>query len=174
MEKLVFIGGVHGVGKTSLCDSLSQKCGYEHITASALIKQNNPALITGIGKQVEDPDANQLTLLHGLAKARINYSKIILDGHFTLINSKNNIESISPDVFAAINPDYLIVLYEEPEVIFRRLKARDKGSFSLDGIAAHQTAEILHAKNIAKQLNKDLYELNIEQALQKIRAIIGE
>ena len=34
-----FIGGIHGVGKTTFCKLLTERIGYLHYSASSLIKE---------------------------------------------------------------------------------------------------------------------------------------
>ncbi len=37
-RKIIFVGGVHAVGKGTICENLSQKFNLEHLSASQVLK----------------------------------------------------------------------------------------------------------------------------------------
>lgn len=153
-SSFVFLGGVHGVGKTTACNTVFVEAGYCCVTASSLIKTFKSN--TDKGKRVNDIAYNQAALLKQLAIERQKHDQLLLDGHFCLINSRDQIEPIAVDVFNAINPDLLILLKGDPEVIAERLTRRDGKPWSLTFIQQFQEAEERHAQLISRKLNTPL------------------
>src|SRR5687768_12978665 len=125
---ITFVGGIHGSGKTTLCQDLAKSVGAQHLVASALIREGRTM---AHGKQVADVDANQDALLAGLAARADRASDIILDGHFALL-TPSGITSISLDVFKAICPSAIIVLTCDPDTAARRLAQRDGQQYAPD------------------------------------------
>ena len=146
----IFLGGVHGVGKTTVCNTIFVKAGYYCVTASSLIKTFKSN--TDKGKRVDDIADNQTVLLNQLAIERKKHNQLLLDGHFCLIDSRDQIEPIAVDVFNAINPDLLILLKGNPEEIAERLAKRDGKPWSSAFIQQFQNEEELHAKLISREL----------------------
>jgi adenylate kinase len=91
MNKVFFIGGIHGVGKTTFCKQLITNLNnFKHLSASDIIKKykNSDEFDT---KRVKDIDKNQLLLINGLKKEKKD-SNILLDGHFVLLDKEDNIK----------------------------------------------------------------------------------
>jgi len=153
--KLVFVGGIHGAGKPTLCSTYCQNIGYEHLTASALIKNSKPCF-PGPDKQVKNIANNQDVLITALAQAREQGKNYILDGHFTLLDDKGAIRPIPISTFKAIKPDKLIVITESPAIIMERLELRDRKKYDEQLLVNMQEAEITHANYIGNKLNIDV------------------
>ena len=98
MRKIIMLGGVHGVGKSYLCEKIKEKRLCEVYTASHLIRQINYGY-SDQNKRVDSINNNQNILLDAISKHIPDNTKIILDGHFCLINSINIIEDIPYDTF---------------------------------------------------------------------------
>ena len=81
-KTIIFVGGVHGVGKTTFCQRLAAESGYSHFAASSLIKQKKETAISTVSKNVTDIPSNQELLLEAISD--LEASIIILDGHFTI------------------------------------------------------------------------------------------
>ena len=86
---LIFIAGVHGVGKGYLCSFAKDDFGVTHVSASELIK-NNSNIKFDNSKLTATPDKNQSILLTALNALKSKVSNILLDGHFTLINKNGD------------------------------------------------------------------------------------
>jgi adenylate kinase len=39
-RKIIFVGGIHGVGKGTICKVLAQKFDFEHLSTSQVLKWN--------------------------------------------------------------------------------------------------------------------------------------
>lgn len=149
-----FLGGVHGVGKTTLCNTVFVEAGYYCVTASSLIKtfKNN----TDRDKRVDNIADNQVALLKQLYIERQNHNHLLLDGHFCLIDARDKIEPIDLEVFKAINPDFLILLKANPQEIAERLTRRDGKPWSPEFVRQFQDKEEHHAQLISRELNTSL------------------
>lgn len=79
----VFIGGVHGVGKTYFCKHIVCRFDAAHVTASELIGRH---IKHQADKTVPDIEENQLILTEELERYQTSYRTILLDGHFCLLN----------------------------------------------------------------------------------------
>lgn len=172
MTKLVFVGGVHGVGKTTFCKSLAARIGYEHVTASQLIKEQKAVAISAT-KEVLDIADNQKLLLTALAQKKAQGHSLLLDGHFTLIAQGGNIQAIDKQVFADIAPQYIIMLHDTPEAIAKRLVKRDGVNVCIDSVANRQVGEMDHARLVAAHLGIGIYVVNpTEHALMQMEAAL--
>lgn len=62
---VIFVCGVHGVGKTTFCQRLAKTLNIPHFSASALIREKASYAVSEKSgdKQVKDIDANQVILL---------------------------------------------------------------------------------------------------------------
>jgi adenylate kinase len=164
--QLIFVGGIHGVGKTTLCSALSEVLGAQHSTAGELIRASSGRLETE-DKSVVDVADNQRLLLQALADVRANASILLLDGHFTLINSKGTIELIPIEVYEQIAPDAFVLLTADPLVITSRLEHRDKKAYEIDHVAAHLRTEEEHAAYVSRELQVPLAIVEEPDALGK-------
>jgi predicted transcriptional regulator/adenylate kinase len=151
---IIFVGGVHGVGKTSMCKSVFGPAGYQCLTASALIASQGKD--TGKNKNVDHIEDNQNVLLQQLASAKVKYSRLLLDGHFTLINNQGNIEPIPAAVFDAIKPNKLFLIKGCPNEIASRIKKRDGEIWSEEFLSKFQAQEEKHAHYVSKRIGVPL------------------
>ena len=82
MSVTVFVAGIHGAGKSTICRELARLIGASHATAGDLIRANATTEVTAGVKAVPDVDANQELLLRGLAMHRAaSAAPLLLDGH---------------------------------------------------------------------------------------------
>ena len=64
-KKIIFVGGIHGVGKTTLCRKISEKLLLKHFSASDLISNLKSENIAK-DKKVSDVNENQNILLESI------------------------------------------------------------------------------------------------------------
>lgn len=83
---MIFISGVHGVGKSYFCDMVKAATGIESYSASTLITQKKHS---GFAKDklIPDIDDNQQYLLQAVNELKGSGQNFILDGHFCLLNA---------------------------------------------------------------------------------------
>lgn len=153
---MIFVGGVHGVGKSTLSNGLAPLLGRSYYTASALIKAANPSSL-GEGKIVKNIAANQRLLISAVQDLSINKS-IILDGHFSLL-SEEGVELVPSEVFLSIKPKLFLIVSDDVNKIYDRTILRDGVSLEKELIEAHQKIELGHAKAVSELLGIDLLQV---------------
>lgn len=100
---LIFLGGVHGVGKTSMCEGLFERFGLEVISASTIIRAERAHPSSDSRTAVLNVGGNQGLLIRGVQRLVTGApGKYLLDGHFALRTLAGNIEEIDADVFHSI------------------------------------------------------------------------
>ena len=155
---IIFIGGIHGVGKGTLCERIESELGIVHLSASEVLKWKE-LNVDSSDKRVTDIDSTQDRLLNNL-KGIINPGQTyLLDGHFCLLNKENQIEKVPEDVFIGINPKKIIVVSDNPEIISKRLSQRDGRTYETSLLKEMQNTEIEHAKYISNLLGVEMYKI---------------
>lgn len=145
--RLVFVGGVHGVGKTSACRVLAKTFGADHVAASQLISNARAAS----SKLVASVDENQQQLLDGLSSLTPTAPVLLLDGHFCLLD-RSGVTGVPVEVFARMAPDAVLVLTDDPAVISRRLLLRDGHSLPPQLVEELQNQEVAAAASVSASL----------------------
>lgn len=147
--RTVFVGGVHGVGKTYFCKSIVGRFDAEHVTASSLIGRH---VKHSSNKTVLNIESNQLILAEELSRYQTDCRTILLDGHFCLLNATSGIQDVPLETFKAISPHAIILLTDEPASIAARLSNRDDYSYGMELIAKLQAREIERANFVSQSL----------------------
>ncbi len=65
---IVFVGGVHGVGKSTSCQEVAERTGLQWLTASSLIKAEEQSAVAEHSKVVLDAVGNQELLIRSVRK----------------------------------------------------------------------------------------------------------
>jgi adenylate kinase len=165
MNPTVFIGGVHGAGKTTFSRDLAPLLGASHVTAGALIRETastSDTVTVGIGgKAVPDVDANQLLLLRGLEllKARIGSRPVLLDGHFVLLDATGAVAEIPLAVYEAIAPIAVLLVEADAGTIHRRLVKRDGEAPAVAALANLIVRERVRAEEVCASLDLPLWDV---------------
>lgn len=151
---VVFVGGVHGVGKSSCCAQVAKLVDCMHVTASQIIRAERSHAVPSVGKLVADVDGNQRLLIRGFhtLRAQAGPMPILLDGHFAVRDGLGEIQSVSVDVFRSLGIDHIVCLFDEPRAIASRLKQRDSTTLADDEIRELQDAELHRARLVAAEL----------------------
>lgn len=150
---VIFLAGVHGVGKGFLGAPVAMSLGIDHLTASQLIRQEKGRATWDGDKRVAEVDDNQLALIRAVTRLHESRKRILLDGHFVLRNASGDLTKLPPDVFAQLHLVGAILLTEEAAIISHRIADRDGIQASIKSIAELAVEEKLHAKNVCRQLN---------------------
>lgn len=169
---VIFVAGVHAVGKTTACTHAARALRLVHFTASGLIKAEKASAIPETGKVVADIEGNQKLLIRGVQRALLaNSGRIILDGHFTLSTVNGEIEAIGIDVFRALVLDHVVVYHDEPAAIAARLSQRDGAIRHADAIAHHQDAELATARAVTAELGIPLRLLSAFDSISLVEIV---
>lgn len=91
---MIFISGIHGVGKTFFCNLVKKETGIETYSASALITQKKHAGFSK-DKLISDIGSNQHYLLQAVDELKSSGHNFILDGHFCLLDTYGVISRIA-------------------------------------------------------------------------------
>ena len=171
---MIFISGVHGVGKSYFCDMVKAATGIESYSASTLITQKKHS---GFAKDklIPDIDDNQQYLLQAVNELKGSGQNFILDGHFCLLNATGDITRIPYDTFTSLKPDAIILLTEKSEVIAARRRERDGIGASIQEIEAFQQEECAYAKEVAADISARLFVSggagDLTQAIEFIKSL---
>lgn len=155
---VIFVSGVHGVGKSTVCERMSQQFILPHYSASTLIKDVKNGKVDK-NKIVIDASKNQDYLLSALNELTVNTNAIILDGHFCL-QGKKEIIDIPLETFKGMGVSAVILLIDTPENICARMHQRDNHSFETSTINALQKREKERAKFVAEKIEVPLLEMD--------------
>jgi adenylate kinase len=171
-KKIIFVSGIHGVGKTTLITKLVSHFGNsisDESASSIITREKNK---NWSQKKVEDIDINQAALERGIKKILASSNKpLLLDGHFCLLNKRNDIEKIDTQIFKFLSPQLIILLIDEPQNIKERINNRDSSSWDLDLITQFQQEEKQYAQKVSKLVNSELLMINpseIPKAISRI------
>ena len=148
---IVFVGGVHAVGKTTICQKVGSEINIPHYSASDLIKSESASKFSRKGISVINMKANQNLLLDAINKLpTFDDPVVLLDGHFTLVDEKENIKNIDLEVFQNLNIRGIIVLCDQVKNISSRFEMRDGEKLSQKFVLNYQEQEVNQGKQIAE------------------------
>ena len=151
-HKIIFIGGVHGIGKTTLCQSVCSKFDVIHHSAGELIKRYSHIEFAS-NARVENIDRNQEALINAINEYMDTSKNYLMDGHFCLLNQDGAVTKIPEPTFNAISPMAIILLHDDPSNIHSRLKDRDREIYDLDLLVSFQKQELDYSRSVATKLN---------------------
>lgn len=150
---VIFVAGVHGVGKTTICKRVLPSLDIPFYTASDLIRSVNRELLSK-DKAVSNIDENQRALLHRLNELDCaGDTDIVLDGHFVLIDGENKFQPIDISFFREMNLVKIIVITDLSCEILRRINERDAVIYEETFVESYQEKEVDCAKNVGGVLD---------------------
>lgn len=150
-KNIIFIGGIHGVGKSTFAKSLAKKYDISYYSSSDLIAVEKGERFKN--KSTKNINSNQDLLIDAIRKTCIEDRTYILDGHFCLLDTNNDIKKIPIETYKEIEIKSIIVLVEDVEKIAERLKTRDNTNYDLKLIEYFQQEEKNYAKKVSLELN---------------------
>ena len=156
-EKLIFLAGIHGVGKGYFSDFLSNVFDLEAYSASALIKAEKKRPVDH-SKIAVDPEQNQDLLVAAFSRIKSEYEIALLDGHFVLMSDSGYFE-VPIDTFRTLDIDLIILKTLDVDSIHSRLLGRDgesPGKAVLEEMQAREESRALH---VARQLSIPIFQL---------------
>lgn len=150
--RVIFISGVHGVGKTTLCEKFRDLKGVQHRSASQLIREAKAEALAIKGKAVKDIEGNQKLLADAVRKLRATGTILLLDGHFALLDTDNQPQALNTSVFAELGISAVIAVHDNSNAIASRLAMRDGQAMSIKAIKELQTLELIQADRVSRDL----------------------
>ncbi|MCU0349458.1 MAG: ATP-binding protein [Flavobacterium sp.] len=157
MSNIIFIGGIHGVGKGTICKEIASKTDLIHITASEILKWNE--ISSSDNKLVNNISSTQERLINGLKSIIKNDKRYLLDGHFCLLNSNGIPCKIDEDTFDSINPKIISIVIDDIGKIIDRLERRDNKKYDINILDELQKMEIEYAKYLSKKYSIPYIEI---------------
>jgi adenylate kinase len=157
---VIFLAGVHGVGKGFLGTLVANLLEISHLTASQLIREEKGQTSWGVDKRVAELDDNQIALICAVARRRKADRDILLDGHFVLRNSAGKLIQLPKDVFSDLKLSAVILLTEDSEIIAKRLLDRDGLVVSAESILELASEESTHANEVCQRLEIPIFILH--------------
>lgn len=149
----IFLGGVHGVGKSFLAHQVPASYGYLHTSASSLIKEERSLPNWGADKRVENAAGNQILLAAGVKRKNNEGIRLFLDGHFVLKGIEGNFIYLGVDVFSTLNLKAVMLLEADPQIIAKRIFERDGRTEGMDRLKEFIEAERAQAQQVCSDLN---------------------
>lgn len=148
---MIFVGGVHGAGKSRFCGEVERRLGVDTFTASALIAERTRVGFSN-DKPVPDIEDNQQHLLMAVRGVSSTNPEFILDGHFCLLDAEGQVTRIPIATFVALGPAAIVLLTEDPSLIADRRRLRDGIVHDVASIRRFQDAKAVYAAEVAESL----------------------
>lgn len=148
----VFVGGIHGVGKTYLGAPAANHLGIRHATASQLIREERGLQTWGNDKRVAGIEENQAALISATTRLRADGQGLLLDGHFVLREASGILTEVDIQVFRDLQIRAVLLLSADLDTVIDRLHKRGDRSWSkseLRQLAEHEEA---HARRVSSEL----------------------
>ncbi len=121
--KTVFVAGIHGVGKSYVCDTVCNRLNLPHYSSSALIKEYSNQLVSK-DKAVRDISINQDVLV--IQYRKLDSAKLILmDGHTCLLKDGERVERVPISTFEKLDICAFILVTAPVSVVYERMITRD-------------------------------------------------
>lgn len=168
-KNIIFIGGIHGVGKGTICKEISLNTGLIHLTASQILKWEE--ISNSDNKLVKNITSTQNRLIIGLKNLIKKDKKYLLDGHFCLLNSDGIPCRIDEDTFDQINPKAIVIVIDTVEKIFKRLEVRDGKIYDIKVLNELQQMEIEYAKYLSNKYSVPYIEIKDRNYTQLMEII---
>lgn len=150
--RVLFVAGVHGVGKTTLCENYAKEHQIIHRSASQLIREAKGLTLASKGKAVKDIAGNQQLLINAVQQYRSSGKTLLLDGHFALLDAEHKPQSLPTKVFSELGIDGVVVIHDSPRRIAARIAKRDEHPIGVNDLTLLQTLEMSRAEKVAQDL----------------------
>ena len=173
-KNLVFVSGVHGVGKSTFCTNFKNYYSdLEIISASSLIKNYKLNSFNKF-KQVKNIEDNQGVLIKALSKYKTTKSLTFLDGHFCLLDQQSIPQKITAKTFMRLNISLIVLLVIPIEILIERLRIRDDFSHSHNILSELQDLEFESANQIAEELEIPLIVLTDKEIMEDFKVTVSK
>lgn len=176
-NRVVFITGVYGVGKSTICERVGRRLNIPVYSAGDLISARNGELY-GANKYVKNVDLNQEILISAINEKLYLDKTILLAGHLCIFGEGDRVEAIPMSALERMSVSCIILLETDTTRILQHLSQRDHKRYSKDKIETLQLTELdqaivaseyLGVPFVRIQMNYDDSDDNkITQAISKL------
>ena len=169
MEGVIFVAGVYGVGKSTMCSSLSELLNIDAYSAGDLISECNNE-IYGKNKKVRDKDSNQNVLIECVEHKLREKHSIILAGHFCILGNDDKPDILPEFVYEKIQISAIVLLEASVQTVINHLEKRDGKEYSSELIQSFIRLERQQAEKISKKIHVPLiiHKMNFDSEDKKI------
>lgn len=155
MDGVIYIAGVYGVGKSTLCERISRLINLPFYSAGDLISEQVGETY-GENKKVRNKEHNQDVLIECINKKMLEEPALILAGHFCILGNDNKPEELPAYVYEKMNISSIVLLETETRKIIKHLEIRDNKKYSRELINDFIKRERQYAMKISNILNVPL------------------
>lgn len=164
--------GVHGVGKTTLLNNLRDDIQFTALSISNLIRQAGNEIRLN-NKFTGNIANNQELWKQELATYPFQKDEIvILDGHFTLLDSLGQIIELPYSTFDGLKINRIILKIEDPSIIQKRLMKRDNNHWDKDLIDSFQAKEQRRVIEFAQLEKIPLFLYDNDSKLEELKQFL--
>lgn len=157
-KRTLVLSGVSGVGKSTIVSELTQSLDFDHLQASALIRDffqsKKNQIYTSEQLRAANIEENQLALSETL-KALPSNKNYIFDSH-TVIDTSEGLVAVAPTIFEPATPKHFIFLFENPATIQQRRAKdhkRERPARSAEQLTEYQNQALINCAKIATHFN---------------------
>jgi len=168
----IFVAGIHGAGKTFLASRAAPNVGLFHTSASKLIREERTSQTWTSDKRVNDVDENQIALAAAIKRHNEQGIRLLLDGHFVLLDQEGEMIYLGADIFASLNLSGVLLVESDVRTVAQRIEERDQRQVSLDHLQAFMEAERNQALKVCAEINIPLTVL-LAPSVEKFLASIN-
>lgn len=155
MKKVIFVSGVYGVGKSTLCMNIAARLHLPYYSAGDLISEINGETY-GRNKVVKDKNANQDILINRIEDKLEEYDSLLLAGHFSILGKNGDAELLPIEKYDDMHISSIILLESELNQIIDNLKGRDGKTYSKSQVEKIMSKERDMADAVSKRLGVPL------------------
>lgn len=164
--------GVHGVGKTTLLNNLRDDIQFTALSISDLIRQAGNEIRLN-NKFTGNIANNQELWKQELATYPFQKDEIvILDGHFTLLDSLGQIIELPYSTFDGLKINRIILKIEDPSIIQKRLMKRNNNHWDKDLIDSFQAKEQRRVIEFAQLEKIPLFLYDNDSKLEELKQFL--
>lgn len=172
MRKIIFVGGIHGVGKSTLCKEIAESMPINYYSCSELISKK--IKIDSVNKKVSNITVNQDILIEAVKEFVPNNIDLLLDGHFCLQNKKGDIEKIPLTTFERLGIGDIIIITNDLNIIVNNLYKRDSKEYKPTFIDEFQRLELEYSYKVSSSINVRHRHFNLEIERELIKKYIKD
>ncbi|PGN60754.1 hypothetical protein CN966_05690 [Bacillus cereus] len=163
----IFLSGIHGAGKSTVAAKLEKEINIKTFSVSDLIRKAGNNISTST-KNTENISNNQDLWKAELNELNIGDSKLLLDGHFCLLDKDRNMISLPFSTFKDTHMKKIICIEARPQIIRERLLNRDKKEYSVALLDEFQKCELQQATRYAGGNNISLFVYNEKKTFSEL------